>query len=128
MYTISKEFHFSAAHQLQGLPETHPCSRIHGHNYVIIITLQSVTLNPNGFVQDYRDLDEIKRYIDNNLDHRSLNDVLPCNPTAENIARFLFKTFRVIYPKIVCVSVKETDKTCATFDISFDEEENPIGL
>src|SRR5215468_9371730 len=34
-YTISKFFEFSAAHHLTGLPDDHPCSRVHGHNYVV---------------------------------------------------------------------------------------------
>ena len=35
MYIISKEYHFSASHQLHDLPEDHPCHRLHGHNYVV---------------------------------------------------------------------------------------------
>ena len=39
MYRISKEFHFSASHQLIGLPEDHQCARLHGHNYIVVVEL-----------------------------------------------------------------------------------------
>ena len=38
-FAISKEFHFSASHRLEGLHDGHPCGRMHGHNYVVEIEL-----------------------------------------------------------------------------------------
>lgn len=129
MYTISKEFHFSASHILYGLDDGHPCGRLHGHNYVIIVELQSQSLNETGFVKDYRELDPIKRFIDDELDHRHLNDILdptlpkrvplfPGNPSAENMARVLFYVFQHLVPdvKISAVTVKETPKTAARYE------------
>ena len=55
MNTISKEFHFSASHQLHGLKEGHPCGRFHGHNYIVKIFLSGEP-NKDGFVQDYGEL------------------------------------------------------------------------
>lgn len=116
MYTISKEFHFSASHQLHGLPQGHPCGRMHGHNYVVIVVLYGMTLDNTGFVLDYGELKPIKEFIDNELDHRHLNDVMgDIQPSAENIARFLFKAFQAQFPKLRSISVKETPKTIATY-------------
>lgn len=39
MFRITKEFHFSASHQLTGLPEDHQCARLHGHNYIVEVEL-----------------------------------------------------------------------------------------
>lgn len=116
MFKITKEFHFSASHQLIGLPEDHPCSRVHGHNYVITVELQAVELNQVGFVKDYRALDSIKRYIDDQLDHRHLNDVFHMNPTAEIMAVILFEKFKSEYPELISVSVSETPKTNAKYE------------
>ena len=127
MYTISKEFAFSAAHTLNGLPADHPCSRLHGHNYVIIVELSSVKLDHVGFVTDYRKLDPVKQYIDTNLDHKNLNDVLEFNPTAENIAKYLFKIFTKTFPQLSAVSVKETPKTLARYTPYGDESPDTIG-
>jgi 6-pyruvoyltetrahydropterin/6-carboxytetrahydropterin synthase len=124
MYTISKEFHFSASHCLNGLPEEHPCSRVHGHNYIIMVELTAVKLNKTGFVVDYRDLQPIKDYIDNKLDHRHLNDVFYLNPTAENIAKILFAVFKVWFPQLSAVEVRETEKTKAIYRPEYDSETN----
>lgn len=116
MYTISKEFHFSASHILHGLEEGHPCGRLHGHNYVIIVELSAYDVDENGFVEDYGKLKDIGKYIDENLDHRHLNDVLIGQPSAENIARHFFEKFKHAHPMITAVYVKETPKTIAKYD------------
>lgn len=115
MFTISKEFGFSASHQLSGLPEDHPCSRLHGHNYVIRVVLQSEALDEVGFVTDYRALEPVKAWIDLYVDHRHLNDVIDDNPTAEAIAVTIFNRFEELFPEMVEVGVSETPKTWATF-------------
>ena len=117
MYKISKEFHFSASHQLFGLAPDHPCSRLHGHNYIFIFELESNRLNEYGFVKDYRELDNIKSYIDTVLDHRHLNDLFDFQPSAENIARYMFELFVIDIPDLKRVYVKETEKTIASYGI-----------
>ena len=120
MYIIRKEFHFSASHQLAGLPSEHPCSRVHGHNYIVTVELTSSKLDVVGFVTDYRALDPIKKRIDNLLDHRHLNDVFVFNPTAENIAKWLFNEFKPQFPKLCAVEVSETEKTNARYTPDYD--------
>lgn len=116
MFTISKQFSFDASHVLNGMPEGHKCGRLHGHTYTVIVEMAMPILDEHGFVQDYNDLDRIKQYIDNQLDHKHLNDVLNMNPTAELIALHLFEEFKPDYPKLVAVSVKETPKTIARYE------------
>ena len=41
MYTITKRFAFSASHIIGGLPNGHPCARLHGHNYEVEVVLQA---------------------------------------------------------------------------------------
>lgn len=116
MYTICKEYHFSASHQLHQLPEGHPCHRLHGHNYVVEVELQSSSLNQYGFVEDYRDLDDLKTYIDERFDHRHLNDILGDDcVTAENIAKHFFDWCKARWPKVSAVRVRETPKSCAEY-------------
>lgn len=116
MYKISKEFSFSASHQLHGLPDDHPCSRLHGHNYVVRVHLKAKELDETGFVKDYRSLSFVKAYIDECLDHRHLNDILPVNPTAEHIAAFLYREFKRQIPELYAVEVSETPKTSAIYE------------
>ena len=120
MYTISKEFHFSASHSLVGLPPDHPCSRTHGHNYIVKVELTSTKLNGIGFVEDYRALSDIKDIIDNVYDHRHLNDCFKFNPTAENMAKFFYNLFSKSHPMLSAVEVSETPKTNCRYTPDYD--------
>jgi len=113
-YTIRKQFHFSAAHHLTGLPVGHPCARPHGHNYLVTFELATAALDATGFVRDYGDLDPVKRWLDANLDHRDLNDRY-AQPSAELLARELFDRFAPDLRELVAVAVCETPATWAEF-------------
>lgn len=117
MYTIEKDFDFSAAHFLEGLPINHPCASMHGHNYKIRVRLQG-PLNEVGFVRDYRELDEFKKYLDATYDHKLLNTSMPkgVNPTAENLAYLFYSHLSKDFTEVVAVGVSETPKTWAWFN------------
>lgn len=125
--TISKTFDFSSAHHLRGLPEEHPCSREHGHNYVVRLTITGKT-DPVGFVIDYRRFQWFKDYLDATFDHQDLNRVIEFNPTAENLASHFAETaFAVLREEdpdfiqdrfvSLAVAVSETPKTWAEVTI-----------
>ncbi|MDR2086188.1 MAG: 6-carboxytetrahydropterin synthase QueD [Dysgonamonadaceae bacterium] len=116
MYKISKQFSFSASHILNRLGKDHPCSRMHGHNYVVTVHLKSDTLDEYGFVKDYKSLKFVKQYIDETLDHRHLNEIIPSHPTSENIARFLFERFKPEIPELYAVEVSETPQTSCIYE------------
>ena len=114
MFRITKEFHFSASHQLLHLPQDHQCHRLHGHNYIVVVELASPTLNADGFVRDYHDLKPLKTYIDDCFDHRHLNDVLDM-PTSEVMAKHFFDWCHARWPETAAVKVSETPKTWAEY-------------
>ncbi|MDP0926899.1 6-pyruvoyl tetrahydropterin synthase family protein [Paracoccus onubensis] len=116
MFRISKEFHFSASHQLCQLPPDHQCARLHGHNYIVVVELAAAKLNSFGFVRDYHELAPFRRYLDENFDHRHLNDVLGHDAvTAECLARHFFDWCKSRLPETVAVRVSETPKTWAEY-------------
>lgn len=119
-YVISKDFGFSAAHLLRGLPDGHPCGRLHGHNYTIRATLDGGLLDEAGMLLDYGLLAPFRDWLDDTLDHRYLNDIPPfdvLNPTAEHLAGHLASVLaRVVAVPEGCgvtVGVGETPKTWA---------------
>jgi 6-pyruvoyltetrahydropterin/6-carboxytetrahydropterin synthase len=114
MYTISKIFEFSASHQLGGLPEKHPCARLHGHNYRVRVEVKG-ELDGVGFVFDYNDLAPLGAWLKEKLDHRHLNDVLGFNPTAENMACYLFGVAEALHIPVTAVAVSETARTWAEY-------------
>lgn len=119
MFAITKEFTFSASHQLAGLPAGHRCGRIHGHNYRVRLQLSAADLDDRGMVVDYTDLHPFGEWIDTHLDHQHLNDRLPdgVNPTAERLADILgavaLQQLELPAGVKVAVGVSETPKTWA---------------
>lgn len=116
MYAIRKRFSFSASHVIGGLPASHPCARLHGHNYDVEVVLEAADLDAVGFVRDYRELSALKSFLDERVDHRHLNDVLGHDrTTAEVIAKWLFDWCSTRWPEVTCVRVSETPKTWAEY-------------
>ncbi|ASU78924.1 6-carboxytetrahydropterin synthase [Actinopolyspora erythraea] len=118
MLTISKEFRFSASHVLSNLPEGHQCGRMHGHNYLVVIELSAAPedLDSAGFVRDFGELSVVKKWLDDNFDHRHLNDVMGgVNPTAENISKWIYENWKGEIPELSAVCVSETPSTWARY-------------
>lgn len=107
MYYITKRIEIAGSHFLE-LPYESKCSRIHGHNWIITIHCRARELNPQGMVADFS---HIKAEITEQLDHRCLNDVVPFNPTAENIARWIADRVDHCYR----VDVQESEGNVATY-------------
>lgn len=116
MYEITKDFHFSASHQLNHLPDGHPCARLHGHNFIVRIHLASDTLDRTGFVIDYNQLQAFQDWLNHSFDHRHLNDQVSFNPTAENMCKYLYDHAHLMgLTQTVAISWSETPKTWATY-------------
>lgn len=129
MLTITKEFHFHAAHRLyrSDLSEAEnqeifgACSKIHGHTYRLLVTL-SGAVDDNGMILHFQSLKRIVTgEILDRYDHSDLNTLdeyrnLP--PTAETMAANIF---RILDPaltqrrfRLEAVTVYETPTARAT--------------
>jgi len=85
MYTVTKRMEIAGSHSLC-LNYESPCQRVHGHNWIITVEIKSEILNSNGMIIDFS---RIKSTV-NLLDHQNINDVIDINPTAENIAAWIY--------------------------------------
>lgn len=75
---------FSSAHRLPHYDG--PCHNLHGHTWKAVFIIEG-PVKEDGMVCDFK---VVKKLLDDNLpDHKFLNDWVD-NPTAENLARFLF--------------------------------------
>ncbi|MBQ6243088.1 MAG: 6-carboxytetrahydropterin synthase QueD [Bacteroidales bacterium] len=109
MYYVSKKIRIAASHHLVVDYPT-KCARQHGHNYEIEVFCKAETLDANGMVVDFK---TIKERVVDRLDHADLNEVLPFNPTAENLARWICDQIPGCYK----VTVKETSDNTATYEL-----------
>ena len=83
---ISITTHFDAAHHLPNYDG--PCSRVHGHRWVVRVVFEGPVDKKTGMVTDFTWLKSgLKPFIDRH-DHTDLNQIYSM-PTAENIAKQL---------------------------------------
>lgn len=109
MYYVTKRLEISASHSLT-LDYDSKCTSLHGHNWIITVHCRANELNSNGMVADFTD---IKETVMGKLDHANLNEVVPFNPTAENIARWICENV----PNCYRVDVQESEGNTASYVI-----------
>lgn len=111
---ITRRYFFESAHWLPKVPETHRCHRLHGHGYVLDVSLEG-ELDDSGFIIDFWELDAIMKPLLDRVDHRTLNDVEGLeNPTAELIAQWFIQRICIDGVKVSEISVHETPDAIAT--------------
>lgn len=106
---IFKVFHIEAAHRLPNLPDTHKCSRLHGHSFRVEIHVSGVVEKERGWVIDFADIKKTFKPLYERLDHHYLNEVEGLeNPTSENLARWIWQRLKPELPMLSKVVVQET--------------------
>ena len=84
---LTKTFRFEASHILP----LHPgkCSRLHGHSWVLHVSVEGEVDPKTGFVMDYADISKVVKPLVERLDHRHLgqwayaNKKVPIAPVEE---------------------------------------------
>lgn len=139
MIRVTKEFRFEAAHALKGYDG--PCKNIHGHSYVLSVTLIGTPITDPGspklgMVIDFGDLKKlIRQHIIDPLDHSLLLNAdtpqshlknigepfanvryLSYQPTSENLLIDFSSRIRKILPdgvRLHCLKLRETSNSYA---------------
>jgi 6-pyruvoyltetrahydropterin/6-carboxytetrahydropterin synthase len=122
MYEVSVDETFAAAHNLRNYHGK--CEDLHGHNYKVRVVLAGQELDDTGLLYDFVHLKRVIQEVIGSLDHKYLNELAPfdtLNPSAENIARYIFDCSANKLPRsanaagIASVTVWETDASAATY-------------
>lgn len=113
---LERKYEAEAAHRLTaGVPEGHPCRRLHGHRYIITVTIIGDVNPETGMLLEYAAIDERVRKVLDLVDHRDLNDLaghsgaqICCpseaclvtqNPTVENLAAWFKAELSTFFPR-----------------------------
>lgn len=92
MFELTIMAEFEAAHNLRNYQGK--CSRLHGHNWKVEVTVRGDKLDELGMIIDFTVLKaEVKQVVDR-LDHYYLNELAVFqeqNPTAEHIAKYIYE-------------------------------------
>ena len=129
----TRRIEFDAAHRV--LEHESKCKNLHGHRYVIEAGFTAGELDKLGRVVDFSVIKQrLGDWINENWDHntilfekdqelgKSINKItgqtifyLPANPTAENMAIWIWETLLVWLPELTFVRVWETDTSYAEY-------------
>ncbi|MHB1093528.1 6-carboxytetrahydropterin synthase QueD [Thiobacillus sp.] len=111
---IFRIFHLQCARRLPAVPDTHPCSRLHGHSFKVELTISGDIDPVSGWVLDFADIEAAWRPIHAALDHRCLNDIDGLdNPSSEHLAMWLWRKLKPELAGLSAIMVMEThDSGC----------------
>lgn len=119
-YTLKVVTDFAAAHALRGYPGE--CSQLHGHNWKVEVEVVAVALDEVGMGIDFKAIKAATKTALSRLDHRHLNDIEPfdvINPTAENIAAYLFRklsgSLNGPRTRVGAITLWETERACVRY-------------
>lgn len=120
MFSVTVRGFISSAHFLREYKGK--CENMHGHNWQVDVTVEKQGLGPDGMVMDFTVLKGYVKEIVDELDHKVLNELEPfedLNPSAENIARYVFKQVqeRILGSncRVAKVDIWEQRDSCATY-------------
>jgi 6-pyruvoyltetrahydropterin/6-carboxytetrahydropterin synthase len=131
MFRVTRQFDFCYGHRL--LNYDGKCRHLHGHNGRAVVTLEASDLDGRGMVIDFSQMKRcLQAWIDDTIDHKMLlhqsDPIIPqlqtlgeqfvaleWNPTAENIARWIYQEAAALGLPVVEVTLWETANCCATY-------------
>lgn len=120
MLTITRKLEFDAGHRIPD--HKSQCRNLHGHRYVLEITLTGAVIDhegqsDHGMIMDFSDVKKlanhalvdvwdhaflvyekdqvVRQFLDTLPDHKTV--VLPLVPTVENLARIAFDILKDVY-------------------------------
>jgi 6-pyruvoyltetrahydropterin/6-carboxytetrahydropterin synthase len=124
MMRIYKEFTFEAAHFLPSSPKGGPSSRLHGHSFLVRVSVDGEPDPETGLLLHLEDFAEKLSALKDKLDHRLLNEIEALEtPTLERIAAWVW---RELEPELLGLAeVQVSRPTCREGCIYSGPEKRP---
>lgn len=106
---LVREFAFEAAHRLPQAPPGHKCARLHGHSFRVELACEGPVDPATGWLLDFAEIKRAAAPSLEQLDHRYLNEIAGLeNPTAENLALWLWRRLKPELPQLAQITIAET--------------------
>ncbi|MFH1462055.1 MAG: 6-carboxytetrahydropterin synthase QueD [bacterium] len=121
--SLTKKFTFDAAHRLSNYAGK--CKNLHGHTYLLEVTIKGRVNKRTGMVMDFEDIKKIvDKLVLKKLDHQYINKIVKVS-TAENIIQWIWKVlsngFKKYNVELYILKLWETPNSCVTYKL-FDYE------
>ncbi len=113
---LEKEFVFDSAHFLPNVPPEHKCRRLHGHTYRVVVGVSGEINEKMGWLVDFGDVKRVVSPIIERLDHQLLNSIPGLeNPTAENIAMYIYDAVKKDIDSVDFIKIYETPTSSCVY-------------
>lgn len=117
-YEVMVAEEISAAHQLNNYHGN--CANIHGHTWRIELYISGNKLDEIGMLIDFRQAKSVLSEVIKRFDHQFINSIDPfnqINPTAENLASYVYNQVKLLLPdyNITKVKVWESSSSCVCY-------------
>ncbi len=130
MLTLTKRTRFCCSHKLynplwdkdKNKSVFGPCSNMHGHNYVLEVTVSGPVDNESGMIINLNTLnkiinEEIIAWVDHKNLNTDINEFKDKLPTVENMAVIFFNKLKPVLPQnsLRKITLYETDDNKAEY-------------
>lgn len=103
---VRRRFRFEAAHRLPRHPGK--CRELHGHSYELVVAVDRPVEPASGMAIDFSDLKRtVHDHVVEPLDHKLVNDLIE-NPTAEEMAAWIWRRLAPLLPGLLELELHET--------------------
>jgi 6-pyruvoyltetrahydropterin/6-carboxytetrahydropterin synthase len=114
--TLTKSFSFEAAQFLPRFPEGHKCRNMHGHSFVVEVSITGAVDELTGIYMDHAEISRAMEPVINELDHACLNDLPGLeNPTIEVICRWIWNKLKPSLPGLSEIRLYETARAWCSY-------------
>lgn len=118
MLELMKRYRVQAAHRRPHAAADDPESRLHGHGFSVELWVRGPVDPHYGWVVDFGDMTAAFKPLFNQIDHHLLNEVEGLDdPSAENIARWVYERLQPTLPLLHRVVVVESEDERGSFPL-----------
>jgi len=106
---LTRDFGFEAAHLLPRVPDGHKCRRLHGHSFLVEVSVEGEVDPATGWLIDYGEIRDAVEPLRAQLDHYYLNEIAGLeNATSENLCRWIWDRLKPKLPSLARLVIHET--------------------